>query len=108
MAGSQAPEYDFFRVGGPELVPGRSREELWGRWAGAAGVGFGVRLGLSWRIVARAGAGNAWDRQQDVKLSDLRAGASLGAAHSTPLGPLAVDLGLGAGRLQVSVTLGFQ
>lgn len=108
MAGDETPEYDFFRVGGPELVPGRSREELWGRWAGAAGAGLGLRLGPSWRIVLRGGAGNAWDRRQDARLSDLRAGAGLSVAHSTRLGPLALDLGVGAGRLHVGVALGFQ
>lgn len=108
LAGSQTPEYDFFQIGGPELVPGRGRQELWGRWAGAAGIGLGVRLGPSWRLVARAGAGNAWDRKEDMTLADLRAGGSLGAAHSTRLGPVSVDFGLGGGKLQVHVTLGFQ
>jgi NTE family protein len=108
LAGSQTPEYDFFRVGGPELVPGRHRDELWGRWAGAASVGVGLRFGSSWRLVARAGAGNAWDRREDMRLDDLRGGVSLGLAHATPLGPAELDLGVGAGELRVAVALGFQ
>ncbi len=108
IAGSAAPEYDFHRVGGPELIPGRSRDELWGRWAGALGVGLGVRLSPTWRIVARGGAGNAWPRREDMRLDDLRAGASIGVAHSTRLGPMSLDLGVGASKFQVHVALGFQ
>lgn len=102
------PEYDRFRVGGPDLVPGRGREELWGSWAGAGSLGLGVRLTRSARVFIRGGAGNAWSDSRAVSLGDLRAGGSVGLVHNTPLGPASIEFGVGAGQLRVSVALGFQ
>jgi NTE family protein len=104
----EVPAYDLFRLGGPDLVPGRAREELWDRWAGAASLGLGARLGRSLRLYVRGGAGNAWSDAGAVGLGDLRAGGSLGIAYNTRLGPGALELGVGAGRLRVYVSLGFQ
>jgi NTE family protein len=102
------PVYDLFRVGGPILVPGRSRDEMWGAWAGAVSLGLGARLSSQWRIILRAGAGNAWADSSEIQFSDLRAGGTIGLARNTPVGPIAVDLGLGGGGLKVYVSLGFQ
>ena len=106
--GDDVPVYDLYRVGGPVLVPGRAREEIWGSWAGAASVGIGFRPSPRWQIMMRAGAGNAWASREEVSFSTLHAGASLGVALSTAVGPLEVNLGVGAGRLRVYVALGFQ
>ena len=102
------PVYDLFRVGGPILVPGRSRDEMWGAWAGAVSLGLGARLSSQWRIMLRAGAGNAWADRDEIQFRDLRAGGTIGLARSTPVGPIAVDVGLGGGALKVYVSLGFQ
>lgn len=103
------PAYDLFRIGGPDLVPGRGREELWGRWAGAGSLGLGLSLTRSARIFVRGGAGNVWTSFDAVDLGELRAGASLGVAHNnTRLGPASLELGVGAGRLRIYVALGFK
>jgi len=102
------PAYDLFRIGGPDLVPGRGREELSGGWAAATSVGVGVRLARSTRLFVRGGAGNAWNEADAIDLGELGAGASLGVAHDTRLGPASIELGAGSGRLRVYVSLGFR
>ncbi len=102
------PVYDLLRIGGPELVPGRGREELSGSWAGAGSLGLGVRLTRAVRLFLRGGAGHAWSEAEAVSVGDLRAGGSLGLEHNTALGPVSIEFGTGAGRLRIYVSLGFQ
>jgi NTE family protein len=108
VASAETPVYDLFRLGGPVLVPGRARDEMWGRYAGAAALGLSWRLPGPWRLVARAGAGNAWNEAEAVSVRSLRAGGSLGVVHASPLGPISVEVGVGAGRVRVYAALGFQ
>jgi outer membrane translocation and assembly module TamA len=107
-AGEEAPVYDHHRVGGPVLVPGRSRDEMWGPWAGAASLGLVFRPTTRFKVTLRGGVGNAWADQKAIRLDDLRAGATLGIARSTVVGPVALDVGVGASDLKVYVSLGFQ
>jgi hypothetical protein len=107
-ASAAVPEYDLFRIGGPDLVPGRGREELVGSRAGAGSLGLGVRLTRSARVFLRGGVGNAWSEAEAVSLDDLRGGGSLGFVHNTALGPASIEFGAGAGRLRIYVSLGFQ
>ena len=107
-AGSRTPVYDLFRVGGPTLLPGRSREEIWGPWAGAACLGLGVRLSPQWRLGVDVGAGNAWPERRQIRFDSLRAGGTIGVSRLTPVGPIAVGLGVGAGDVKVYVSLGYQ
>lgn len=89
LSGGDLAAYDSFRLGGPELVPGRARDEQWGRQALAASLR--VRRTLTGRLaaVARLGAGGVWRERRDIRLGDLTVGAGLGLEHPTPLGPLA-------------------
>jgi NTE family protein len=105
---ARVPVYDLHRVGGPLLVPGRIREEMWGSWAAAASFGLSRRPSPRWQVSLRAGVGNAWAEKQQIRLDSLRAGMTLGIARSTPVGPVSLDLGLGGGALRVYVSLGFQ
>lgn len=107
-AGAATPVYDLFRVGGPTLIPGRSREEIWGPWAGAASLGLWARLSPQWRLGLEVGAGNAWAESGQIRLDSLRAGATIGLSRLTPVGPIAVGLGVGAGDLKIYVSLGYQ
>ena len=107
-AGSRAPVYDYFRVGGPTLIPGRSREEIWGPWAMAGSLGLAARLSPQWRLGVEVGAGNAWAERTDIRFDTLRAGGTLALSRLTPVGPIALGLGLGAGDLKVYVSLGYQ
>ena len=102
------PAYDLFRIGGPDLVPGRGRDELSGPWVGAGSLGLGFSLTRSARLFVRGGAGNVWSEAEAVSVDDLRAGGSLGLVHNTRLGPASIEFGLGAGQLRIYVSLGFQ
>jgi NTE family protein len=105
---SRTPVYDLHRVGGPVLVPGRSREEMWGPWAGAASLGIAFRPSRGLKFTLRGGVGNAWAARNEIRLDSLRAGATLGVARSTVVGPIAFDVGVGGGDLKIYVSLGFQ
>ena len=107
-ASARTPVYDLFRVGGPTLIPGRSREEIWGPWAGAASLGLSARLGAQWKVGLELGAGNAWAETRQISLDSLHAGATFSIGRRTPVGPIAVGLGLGAGDVKVYVSLGYQ
>src|SRR5438552_11982504 len=103
-SGRDVPAYELFRLGGPAFLPGRHREELWGRQllAGTLSPGYDWR---GFRIALRAGAGNVWERAGDVSLRDLRWGAGAGVTRRTRFGPIALEGGLdngGRGALYVS------
>jgi outer membrane translocation and assembly module TamA len=102
------PVYDLHRIGGPVLVPGRSRDEMWGSWAAGASLGVTLRLSSRWQVTLRGGVGQAWSDRDLIRLDSLRVGGSLGVARSTAVGPISLDLGFGAGRVKVYVALGFQ
>jgi NTE family protein len=99
------PDYELFRLGGPVFLPGRPREERWGRQllAAALSPGFDVR---GFRFVVRAGAGNVWATQDEISLGDLDWGIGAGVMRRTRFGPIALEAGLdqdGHGAVYVSV-----
>ncbi len=103
------PVYERFRIGGPELIPGVSREELWGNQALAASVTMGADVSSLLRLYARAGLGNVWERPRDISLSDTIVGVGVGATLATPIGPIQLDYGWAdGGRNQLSVSFGWQ
>lgn len=91
LSGGEPAPYDLFRLGGPELVPGRARDEQWG--AQALAVAWRARRPLKGRLmgVARLGAGGTWRARRDVRLDGLTPGVGLGLEHPTPLGPVALE-----------------
>ena len=105
LSGRDVPVYDLFRLGGPDFLPGRPREELWGRQV------LGLALAPSYdvrglRIAIHAGLGNVWSDRSRVSLSGLRSGAGLRMTHRSVLGLVSVDAGVddrGHGALYFSV-----
>jgi len=87
------PDYELFRLGGPVFLPGRPREERWGRQLLAAAVSPGLDV-RGFRVVLRAGAGNVWDSQDDISLGDLDWGIGAGVMRRTRFGPIALEAGL--------------
>jgi outer membrane protein assembly factor BamA len=104
----QVPVYELHRVGGPLLLPGHNRDEMWGSWAAAGSLGLTLRPSSRWQVTLRGGAGQAWLDRDDIRLDTLRVGGSVGVARSTPVGPVSLDLGFGGGEVKVYVSLGFQ
>jgi outer membrane translocation and assembly module TamA len=93
----QAPAYDHFRIGGPDLLPGRQIDELWGPAAAAASLAVRVRVLAQLRAVARVGAGQVFPSRNALRLTDLPVGGGLGLVYPTRLGPLRLDVGVREG-----------
>jgi NTE family protein len=107
LSNGEVPPYELFRLGGPDLVPGRKIDELWGRQALAASVAFRVRTVAQLRAVARIGAGQVFDSRSSVRVGDLQGGVGLGLLYPTRIGPVRVDFGfLEGGRTLVTFAIG--
>jgi NTE family protein len=94
LSGDDLPVYDWYRLGGVELVPGYHHEELTNAQAVAAALSLRYRLVGQLRIVARAGAGNVFARTGDISLEHLRWGVGVGLYHPSPIGPVSFELGV--------------
>ena len=93
LSGRDVPVYDLFRIGGPDFIPGRPREEFWARQV------LGLSLAPSYdvrglRIAIHGGLGNAWVDRARISLSDLRRGAGLRVTHRSVLGLVSLDAGV--------------
>jgi hypothetical protein len=107
LSDDDVPDYELFRLGGPVFLPGRPREERWGRQVLGAALspGFDVR---GFRIVMRAGTGNVWDRRDEISLHDLHWGLGAGLMRRTRFGPVALEAGLDDdGHAAVYVSAGY-
>jgi len=107
VAGEDLPGYDYFRVGGPTLVPGYRFEELKGAQTLAAAVSVRYALLGPIRLVARAGAGNVFAEAEDIGLEDARWGVGLGLYYPSRIGAIWLDVGVrDGGKTLVSFGLG--
>ncbi len=103
------PLYEQFRIGGPELVPGFDRDEMWGEQALAASITLGVDPFSLVRLRLRGGLGNAWRRPRDISFASALWGIGVGATVATPIGPVEFDYGWGeGGRNAFYFALGWQ
>ena len=93
LSGRDVPQYDLHRLGGPRFLPGHPREERWGRQAAGAAASLGREL-RGVRVSVEAGAGNVWDRRDEMSLADLHWGVGLGLAGRTALGPVLLQAGV--------------
>jgi outer membrane protein assembly factor BamA len=107
LSGRDLPVYDWFRLGGPVLIPGLHSDELWGPQGAGAAATASLRLdGL--RVRGRVGAGNIWPTRSQIRLNSLRVGFGLGVFYPTRFGPLGLDWGVTTdGRSLWSLTLGY-
>lgn len=105
----ELPVYEQFRVGGPELVPGLAREEIWGNQAVALSGLLGHDPFSILRLYVRVGTGGVWERTGDIDGADLIFGGGLGVTLATPIGPIQVDYGwAGGGRNRFYFSIGWQ
>jgi NTE family protein len=108
LSGEDLPVYDWYRLGGVELVPGYHHEELANAQAAAAALSLRYRVVGQLRLLARAGAGNAFARTGDIRLDALRWGVGVGLYHPTPIGPASVELGVrDDGRTLATLAIGW-
>ena len=108
LSGEELQVYDYFRVGGPALIPGYRHEELKGAQTLAAAVSLRYPVLGQLQLVARGGAGNVFEETQDIGLQDIRWGASLGVYYPSRIGPVSVEVGVREdGRSLVSLVVGW-
>ena len=93
FSGEELQVYDYFRVGGPALIPGYRHEELKGGQALAAAVSLRYPILGPLQLVARGGAGNVFANTRDIGFQDLRWGAGVGLYYPSPIGPVSLELG---------------
>ena len=94
LSGEELPVYDYFRVGGPALIPGYHFEELKGPQSFAGAVSLRGPLLGPLRLLARAGGGNVFASTDEIGFQDLRFGIGVGAFYSSRIGPVSLELGL--------------
>jgi NTE family protein len=93
LSGRDVPVYDLFRIGGPDFLPGRPRDELWARQVLGLSVAPSVDV-RGFRIAIHGGLGNAWTDRSSLSLSDLRGGAGLRVTRRSGLGLLSLGAGV--------------
>jgi outer membrane protein assembly factor BamA len=109
LSGDDLPAYDWYRLGGVEILPGYHHEDLKGAQVLAGAVSLRYRVAGQLRLVARAGAGNVFARAGDVTLEGLRWGVGVGLYHPSPLGPVSVELGVrDDGRTLATLAVGWE
>jgi outer membrane protein assembly factor BamA len=108
VSGEEMPLYDWFRVGGPYLIPGYHHEQLKGPQALAAAVSLRYRVIGDLRALARVGAGNVFESRSEIGFDDLRWGVGIGVVYPSRVGPLALELGWrDGGASLLSASLGW-
>lgn len=94
VSGGDLALYDHYRLGGPRLVPGYHFEELKGPRVLASSLGVFVRALGPLRLFVRFGAGDVFEIREAIRLRDLRWGVAGGALYPSPIGPVAVEVGV--------------
>jgi len=108
LSGGDVPVYEWFRMGGPTRLPGYHIDELWGRQALAGAASYRYRLLRRLQIVARVGAGNVWQRREDIGFDRLAFGGSLGLLYPTGLGPVTANVGVRrGGKTLLTFSIGY-
>jgi NTE family protein len=106
LSGEALQAYDYFRLGGPLLLPGYHHEELQGPEALAGALSLQYTLVGRLRLVARGGAGNVFESTREIGLGHPRWGVGAGAVYGSRVGPISLELGFrdgGAGLLTLTV-----
>lgn len=100
------PIHEQFRVGGPDLVPGLHRQELWDDQALAGALSYSFHPASGLQLIGTVGAGGAWQRIDEIALDGLTWGAGVGLRYATPVGPIILGYGVtdgGGGELYFGI-----
>lgn len=99
--GSDLPEYDSFKLGGPFLFSGLTEGQRRGSYLGVASLGYRLRLnrlapslGQATYLLFRGDMGNTWQDSDDVDVDNTLVGGSVGWGADTVLGPILLGYGL--------------
>jgi NTE family protein len=108
LSGNDLALYDWYRVGGVEMIPGYHHEELKGAQTFAAALSLRYRLFGQLRALARVGAGNVFARTADMTLDDMHFGVGFGLYHPSRIGPVSWEIGSrDDGGMLTTLTIGW-
>jgi NTE family protein len=109
LSGDALQAYDYFRVGGPMLIPGYHHEELKGAQTLAGSLSLRYPVFGQFQFLARAGAGNVFENPGDIGLQDVRWGVGIGVYFPSRIGPISAEVGMqDDGRSLFSLVVGWQ
>jgi len=86
-------QYDRFRLGGVNSLPGYHESELWGNLILAIGIGYRTNLTSGIYAHMLAIAGNVWNSFDEFNWTDMKVGSRIGILIPTPVGPVSLDYG---------------
>jgi len=97
VADASLPYPEFFFLGGEDSFFGLLSEELLGRQIFSGSISYRIlmpfEIFFDTYLFARFDIGNVWNKEEDIKLSNLRQGFGLGIAINTPVGPAKFSYG---------------
>ena len=103
------PVYEKFRIGGPLLMPGYSRDELWGNHFAIFGCSYLIETLKKINFQFNFTYGNIFEKYGDFRWDNLIGGISAGIATISPIGPIALLFGRNElGRDQVYLSVGYE
>jgi len=106
LANGNLPDSELFDVGGADTIRGYEDYEFEGTKALVLSAEYRIPLGSKIQGALFVDTGNAWKKEQEVSLSDLKTGYGLGLRFNTPLGPLRLDYGIGEKEKKVHFSIG--
>ncbi|MDI6804128.1 MAG: patatin-like phospholipase family protein [Bacteroidota bacterium] len=103
------PIYEKFRIGGPLIMPGFSRDELWGNHYASFGFSYLIETLKKINIQFNFTYGNIYERYGDFRWDNLIGGISAGIVAISPIGPIALLYGRNElGRDQIYLSVGYE
>ncbi len=108
LSQNELPVYEKFRIGGPTILPGYHREEVWANNFAAAGVDYRFRFYKKFNFQVNWGMANIFTKRTDFQFSNFTNGMAVGLSASSPVGPVAISYGLSEKkRDQLYFSLGY-
>ncbi|MEJ2049816.1 MAG: BamA/TamA family outer membrane protein, partial [Calditrichota bacterium] len=109
LSEKEPPVYEKFRVGGPKIIPGYHRQEIWGNNFAAIGLNYRLNFYKKLNFQANWAMAEVFNKYKEVKLSGFINGVAAGFAFSSPIGPIAISYGWGeTNREQLYFSLGYE
>lgn len=102
------PVYEKFRIGGPLIMPGYNREELWGNHYAVFGFTYLIETLKKINFQFNYTYGNIFEMYGDFRWNNLISGISAGVVTISPIGPISFLYGRNEhGRDQVYLSVGY-
>ena len=109
LSEKELPVYEKFRVGGPKIIPGYHREEIWGNNFAAIGLNYQLNFYKKFNFQTNWAMAEVFNKHNDFILSKFINGVATGLAISSPVGPITISYGWGEGnREQLYFSLGYE